>query len=49
MFYHLEKSILASLNRGFLKSYQMQGIKATLLDGAFSVKRTSDLAIGRAV
>lgn len=49
MFYHLEKSILASLNRGFLKSYQMHGVKATILDGAFSLKRTNDLAIGRAV
>ncbi|CAK78310.1 unnamed protein product (macronuclear) [Paramecium tetraurelia] len=49
MFFQLEKSILASLNRGFLKSYQMQGVNATILDGAFSVKRTNDLAIGRAV
>lgn len=27
----------------------MQGVNATILDGAFSVKRTNDLAIGRAV
>lgn len=27
----------------------MHGIRATILDGSYSIKRTTDLAIGRAI
>jgi hypothetical protein len=27
----------------------MQGIRATIIDGSYSIKRTTDLAIGRAI
>lgn len=49
LFYSLEQQLEGALNRGFLKAFQMHGIRATILDGHYTVKRTTELAIGRAV
>lgn len=49
LFYHLEQTLLAALNRGFLKSYPMFGVRASILEGGWSAKRTTELVIGRCI
>ena len=49
LFYNLESMLQASLNKGFLLSNPLIGIRATIESGRYITRRTTELAIGRCV
>jgi elongation factor G len=49
LLFELEQQIKAALTRGCLKSYRMVGIRASLISGEYTNRRTNELAIGKCV
>lgn len=49
LLYELENQVKAALSRGCLKSLKMIGVRASILGGEFTTRRTNELAIGRCV